>query len=69
MTHIVTQVLIYEKHEDELQTIADTLEVLKNDFSEEACALKRRLVIRHDQLIMSQQPKLQDYNEYLRSRQ
>jgi hypothetical protein len=69
MTHITTQVLVYEHHEDELQNIRDTLEVLKDDFSEEACSLKRRLVIRHDQLIMQQKPKLQDYQEYLRSRQ
>jgi hypothetical protein len=69
MTHITTQVLVYEHHEDELQNITDTLEVLKNDFTAEACELKRRLVIRHDQLIMAQQPKVQDYQEYLRSRQ
>lgn len=66
MSHIKTQVLIYESHTEELENIADTLKVLANDFSEEANALKRRLVMRHDALIMAQKPVLKDYQEYLR---
>jgi hypothetical protein len=66
MSHIKTQVLIYESHSEELANIADTLKVLANDFSDEANALKLRLVARHDALIMVQTPVLKDYQEYLR---
>jgi len=57
---ITTQTLEYGQHKEELELIAIVLEMLsKGDIA----AAKRSLVIRHDALIMAQEPRLKPYNQ------